>query len=89
MLYSVPVTCICFQFHFLQLHKLTVLFVSCGIVDKPDLICNCSTLQGVVYDLIECVIGFLDSQGLGHVPVYYVSPVAKSSLAYANIYAEW
>lgn len=33
MLYSVPVICICFQFHFLQLHKLTVLFVSCGFIE--------------------------------------------------------
>lgn len=56
---------------------------------KSCLICSCSILQGIVYDLIECVIGFLDSQGLSHVSVYYVSPVAKSSLAYANIYAEW
>jgi integrator complex subunit 9 len=44
---------------------------------------------GILYDLLECIIGFLDNQGLSHIPVYYVSPVAKSSLAYANIYAEW
>ena len=33
MLYSVPVTCICFQSHFLQFHQLTVLFVSCRIAE--------------------------------------------------------
>jgi len=45
--------------------------------------------SGVLYDLLECIIGFLDGHGFSTTPVYYVSPVAASSLAHANIYAEW
>lgn len=44
---------------------------------------------GVVYDLLECLNVFLDSAGLSHIPVYFISPVAESSLKHANIYAEW
>ena len=44
---------------------------------------------GVIYDLLECLSGHLDSSGLGQVPMYFISPVADSSLAYSNIYAEW
>ena len=44
---------------------------------------------GVLYDLLECLKAFLDNAGLSHVPVYLISPVAESSLAYSNIYAEW
>eukprot|EP00794_Sanderia_malayensis_P007283 gene7283-8094_t len=45
--------------------------------------------SGVIYDLFEYLVSFLDGSGLSFVPIYFVSPVAKSSLAYANIYAEW
>ncbi|XP_065898009.1 integrator complex subunit 9-like [Dysidea avara] len=45
--------------------------------------------SGVLYDLLECIVGFLDGHGFSTTPVYYVSPVAASSLAHANIYAEW
>lgn len=45
--------------------------------------------SGVVYDLLECLSGHLESMGLGGVPLYFVSPVADKSLAYSNIYAEW
>ena len=45
--------------------------------------------SGVVYDLLECLSGHLENTGLGGVPLYLVSPVADSSLAYSNIYAEW
>ncbi|XP_064382398.1 integrator complex subunit 9-like isoform X2 [Halichondria panicea] len=44
---------------------------------------------GVVYDLLECLNAFLDTAGLSQVPVYFISPAAKSSLKHANIYAEW
>lgn len=44
---------------------------------------------GVVYDLLECLNGFLDRAGLSYVPVYFISPVAKSSLSHSNIFAEW
>ena len=43
----------------------------------------------MVYDLLECLHTFLDNAGLVGVPVYMISPVAKSSLSLANIYAEW
>ena len=42
-----------------------------------------------MYDLLECLKGFLDNAGLSSVPVYFVSPVANSSLSHSNIYAEW
>lgn len=45
--------------------------------------------SGVLYDLLECLSAHLDTAGLQHVPLYVVSPVADSSLAYSNILAEW
>ncbi|XP_059051856.1 integrator complex subunit 9 [Achroia grisella] len=45
--------------------------------------------SGVLYDLLECLSQHLDGAGLAHVPLYVVSPVADSSLAYSNILAEW
>jgi len=45
--------------------------------------------SGVIYDLLEYLVTVLDGSGLSFVPIYFVSPVADSSLAYANIYAEW
>lgn len=45
--------------------------------------------SGVVYDLFECLSTNLDNQGLSQVPMFFVSPVADSSLAYSNILAEW
>ena len=46
-------------------------------------------VQGVVYDLLECIKSFLDNASLSQVPVYFISPVADSSLAHSNVYAEW
>ncbi len=46
-------------------------------------------VQGVVYDLLECLKAFLDNAGLGSIPVYFISPAAHSSLSHSNIYAEW
>ncbi|XP_052813057.1 integrator complex subunit 9-like isoform X2 [Mya arenaria] len=48
--------------------------------------CNPS---GVTYDLFECLSGHLDSCGLSTVPLYFISPVADSTLAYSNIFGEW
>lgn len=45
--------------------------------------------SGVVYDLFECLSSSLDSHGLSQVPMFLISPVADSSLAYSNILAEW
>lgn len=44
---------------------------------------------GMVYDLIECIAGQLTAANLTSVPIYFLSPVAESSLAYANILGEW
>ncbi|KAM3960857.1 integrator complex subunit 9 [Aphomia sociella] len=45
--------------------------------------------SGVLYDLLECLSQHLEGAGLAHVPLYVLSPVADSSLAYSNILAEW
>ncbi|CAH0592087.1 unnamed protein product [Chrysodeixis includens] len=45
--------------------------------------------SGVLYDLLECLSAHLDGAGLASVPLYVLSPVADSSLAYSNILAEW
>lgn len=44
---------------------------------------------GMVYDLVECIVGQLTIAGLTQVPLYFLSPVAEESLAYANILGEW
>uniref|UniRef100_T1GUC5 Integrator complex subunit 9 n=1 Tax=Megaselia scalaris TaxID=36166 RepID=T1GUC5_MEGSC len=45
--------------------------------------------SGVVYDLFECLTQNLENSGLANVPMFFISPVADSSLAYSNILAEW
>ncbi len=45
--------------------------------------------SGVIYDLIECLGGQMELNGLVTTPLFFLSPVADSSLAYANIMAEW
>lgn len=45
--------------------------------------------SGVVYDLFECLSTNLDNHGLSQIPMFFISPVADSSLAYSNILAEW
>ncbi|XP_034943650.1 integrator complex subunit 9 [Chelonus insularis] len=45
--------------------------------------------SGVVYDLFECLSTHLDKSGLSQIPLFFISPVAESSLAYSNILAEW
>lgn len=45
--------------------------------------------SGVVYDLFECLSTNLDNAGLSQIPMFFISPVADSSLAYSNILAEW
>ncbi|KAK2721731.1 integrator complex subunit 9-like isoform X2 [Artemia franciscana] len=44
---------------------------------------------GLVYDLFEFMSTHLDNQGLSQIPLYFISGVAESSLAYSNIFAEW
>ncbi|KAL7299713.1 hypothetical protein TKK_0007465 [Trichogramma kaykai] len=45
--------------------------------------------SGVIYDLFECLSIHLDKTGLSQVPLFFISPVAETSLAYSNIFAEW
>ena len=42
-----------------------------------------------MYDLFECLHGQMEINGLTTIPMFFVSPVADSSLAYSNIMAEW
>lgn len=45
---------------------------------------------GVLYDLLEVITVQLDQQGVAmDIPVYFISPVAESSIAFSNIYPEW
>lgn len=45
--------------------------------------------SGVIYDLFECLSGHLENLGLTQVPMFFISPVADTSLGYSNILAEW
>lgn len=45
--------------------------------------------SGITYDLFECLSGHLDTCGLSTIPLYFLSPVSDSVLAYSNIFAEW
>ncbi|RWS13077.1 integrator complex subunit 9-like protein [Dinothrombium tinctorium] len=45
--------------------------------------------SGIIYDLFECFINYLESNGHSSVPLFFISPVADQSLAYSNILAEW
>ncbi|CAH1776090.1 unnamed protein product [Owenia fusiformis] len=45
--------------------------------------------SGVTFDLFECLSGHLDNMNLGNIPMYFISPVSDSSIAYSNIFAEW
>ncbi|XP_066262973.1 integrator complex subunit 9 [Euwallacea similis] len=44
---------------------------------------------GVVYDLFECLSVKMQDLGVSNCPMFFVSPVADTSLAYSNILAEW
>lgn len=44
---------------------------------------------GMVYDLIECIASQLTAASMPTVPIFFISPVSKASLAYSNILGEW
>jgi Cft2 family RNA processing exonuclease len=44
---------------------------------------------GVVYDLFECLSVKMQDLGVSNCPMFFISPVADTSLAYSNILAEW
>ena len=39
--------------------------------------------------MFECLSTHLDKSGFSQVPLFFISPVAETSLAYSNILAEW
>lgn len=45
--------------------------------------------SGVIYDLFECLLKHLDENGMSNYQMFFLSPVADTSLAYSNILAEW
>ena len=45
--------------------------------------------SGLMYDLLEYLLPFMEQQNLINIPIYVVSPSAKASLALSQIYAEW
>ncbi|KAG7316442.1 hypothetical protein KOW79_019983 [Hemibagrus wyckioides] len=45
--------------------------------------------SGVIYDLLECLCQFMESANLGNTPLYFISPVANSSLEFSQIFSEW
>lgn len=45
--------------------------------------------SGIILDLIEQIHYYLVGNGMSHVPMYFVSPVAEYLLTYANILGEW
>ena len=45
--------------------------------------------SGLVYDMMECLVGQLDQLNFSLVPIYFISSVADQSLAYSNIFGEW
>jgi integrator complex subunit 9 len=48
------------------------------------------TPTGVIYDLFECVVTAIEKESISRdVPIYFISNIADSSLAYSNIFAEY
>jgi len=73
----------------LVLHEVcNALCLATTLKNGGNVLIPCSP-SGVIYDLFECLSSHLDNCGLSLVPMYFISPVADSSLAYSNIYAEW
>lgn len=62
--------------------------VACTLRNGGSVLIPCYP-SGVVYDLFECLSTNLDNAGFSQVPMFFISPVADSSLAYSNILAEW
>jgi len=65
-----------------------VYIVAVTIKNGGNVLVPCNP-SGVTYDLFECLSGHLDSCGLSTVPLYFISPVSDSTLAYSNIFGEW
>ncbi len=44
---------------------------------------------GVLFDLLEHLVNVADNSDCRDITIYLVSPSAKASLAFSQIYAEW
>ncbi|CAJ0960994.1 unnamed protein product, partial [Mesorhabditis belari] len=45
---------------------------------------------GIIFDFIDLISTHIDNHGISHdVPIYFISPVAKKTLAFSNINSEW
>nr|XP_002123221.1 integrator complex subunit 9 isoform X1 [Ciona intestinalis] len=44
---------------------------------------------GLIYDLLECLLLYMEKTNIINIPIYLISPSAKASLALSQIYAEW
>uniref|UniRef100_A0A915KW76 Beta-Casp domain-containing protein n=1 Tax=Romanomermis culicivorax TaxID=13658 RepID=A0A915KW76_ROMCU len=44
---------------------------------------------GLIFDQLECLCSEMDQSSLSHVPIYILGFSMESSMAFANIYAEW
>jgi len=44
---------------------------------------------GMVFDVLEALIGYLSSMGLGGIPQYMISPSAEQAIGYSSIAVEW
>uniref|UniRef100_H2YM05 Integrator complex subunit 9 n=1 Tax=Ciona savignyi TaxID=51511 RepID=H2YM05_CIOSA len=45
--------------------------------------------SGLIYDLLECLLLYMEKSNIINIPIYLISPSAKASLALSQIYAEW
>nr|CAB3256511.1 integrator complex subunit 9 [Phallusia mammillata] len=45
--------------------------------------------SGLLYDLLECLLSYMEQSNLINIPIYLMSPSAKASLASSQIYSEW
>lgn len=44
---------------------------------------------GLAFDIIECIVNFLQPAGYQHIPIIFISPVAQEALDCANRSLEW
>lgn len=45
--------------------------------------------SGLLYDLLECLLSYMEQSNFINIPIYLISPSAKASLASSQIYSEW
>ena len=45
--------------------------------------------SGLLYDLLECLLSYMEQQDMIKIPIYLISPSAKAALAFSQIFGEW